>query len=49
VRTLDVSAAEILARHRAGLLDLGDITRFSAETAAVLRRHSLHGFETVGS
>jgi hypothetical protein len=49
VRSLDVSAAEILARHRAGLLDLGDITRFSVETAATLRRHPFHGFETVGS
>jgi hypothetical protein len=49
VRTLDVAAAEILARHRAGLLDLGDINRFSPETAAALRRHPFHGFETVGS
>jgi hypothetical protein len=49
VRTLDVAAAEILARHRAGLLDLGDINRFSAETAAALRRHPFYGFETVGS
>jgi hypothetical protein len=45
VRSIDVAAAEILATHRAGLLDLGDINRFSAETAAALRRHPLHSLD----